>query len=81
MGQVTEYDLRLSNERGADRIENLPREHSGLERDDHVLGLLVDLRHYCDRSGLDFDELNNNAYALYTSEIHGGLFKCGKATT
>lgn len=75
---MTKYDLRLNNEYGADRIERIPHEHSDLDRDDHVLGILVDLRHYCDRWGLCFGDIDHNAQLAYESEIAGGLFKCEK---
>jgi hypothetical protein len=59
------------NEAGADRIEAIPPEHSGLDRDEHALGLLIDLRHYCDRHGLCFGDIDGKAHDIYTNEIAG----------
>lgn len=75
---MTKYDLRLNNECGADRIERIPREPPGLDRNDHVLGIIVDIRHYCDRWGFDFGEIDKNAQLAYEGEISGGLFTCEK---
>ncbi len=60
------------NEAGADRIEEIPLACGGLDRDDHVLGLLIDLRHYCDRWGLCFGDIDDRAHDAYTHEVAGG---------
>lgn len=34
-----------------------------------IIDLLANLRHLCDREGLDFDELDHMAYTHYASEL------------
>ncbi len=69
---MTTCDPENVNEAGADRIEAIPPEHGGLDRDDRVLGLLIDLRHYCDRWGLCFGDIDDRAHDVYTHEVVGG---------
>lgn len=41
---------------------------SGTTLDEDVTDLLTDLRHFCDRHGLDFPTLNHIAYEHYLAE-------------
>lgn len=67
------------NESRADRIEhalaitsdkNGEAEPSGVFTD--VSDMLASLRHFCDRAGLDFGEVDSHAYRAYQGDFEDG---------
>jgi hypothetical protein len=54
-------------------------DHSDREEDspqDGIANLLTDLRHLCDSLGIDFAELDCNAYSQYVAELDRQLGPC-----
>ena len=53
-------------------IERILRDHYGTDSvnpGQDVAEILADLRHYCDRHGLDYGERDRAAYGFYLAEV------------
>ena len=66
---------RAENKAAAERIDRAfemmrtQGEYSGSGDSEDVTDLLADLRHFCDKEGLDFGELDSTAHRHYTAEV------------
>lgn len=62
--------MKFTNKHRAARIGKvLARYQTGDTVADNLVDLLADARHWCDRNGQDFAELDRLAYDHYVSEL------------
>jgi len=64
--------IKMANRRAARNVWlGLRERYPENELNVALTDALTDIRHLCDRAGLDFADLDRNAYRHYSAEIHG----------